>query len=640
MANYPQLDNTRGVWNIKEVYDAIMGGYWPNASGGRAIYVGGAAPSASNVIDYITMASTGDATDFGNLTGNKNTFPGVCSSFTRGLTADATSIDYITYASAGNAADFGDMSVARGYSAGMNNSVRGIWGAGKDPSNNRLNTADYVTMASLGNAVDFGDLTVARQEVAPASSPTRGLACGGQNSGSSPYYTNTIDYLTIMTLGNAADFGDNVNSGTQMSGCSSSTRGTFMGGQQQPASPAYFDTIAYVEIASTGNATDFGDLSAAKTSSAAASNSVRGILAGGEIVGDSTPLNIMEQFTISVGGKVTDFGDLATARKNLAAGSNQNGGLNDGYQGTRPLPAGSGRGFFVGGVQNNHPAATAMFSNIEYFQIPSTGNAMDFGDLTAVQIMGAGASSLTRSAFGGGTPDNSNASDHIDYVESQSLGNAADFGDLTSARKNMFGDVASSSTRGLFAGGSPDTNIIEYITMASIGDAADFGDLQTGKYLGANCSSNTRGIFGGGVDAPAQMNVIDYVTIASTANAADFGDLTVSPSYVGATSSSIRGIWMGGSTPSATDVVQYITIATTGNASDFGDLTDTRAGTKCASNSIRGLCLSGYKAFRSELTTMEYVTIASTGDAADFGDLSAGRYHALTGSDSHGGLTN
>jgi hypothetical protein len=37
---------------------------------------------------------------------------------------------------------------------------------------------------------------------------------------------------------------------------------------------------------------------------------------------------------------------------------------------------------------------------------------------------------------------------------------------------------------------------------------------------------------------------------------------------------------------------------------------------------------------------MEYVTIASTGDAADFGDLSAGRYHALTGSDSHGGLTN
>ena len=84
MANYPQLDNTRGVWNIKEIYDAMMGGYWPNASGGRAIYVGGATPSNSDVIDFITMSSVGNATDFGNLTGAKNTFPGVCSSFTRG----------------------------------------------------------------------------------------------------------------------------------------------------------------------------------------------------------------------------------------------------------------------------------------------------------------------------------------------------------------------------------------------------------------------------------------------------------------------------------------------------------------------------------------------------------------------------
>ena len=331
MANYPQLDNTRGVWNMKQIYDATMGGYWPNASGGRAIYVGGAAPSASDVIDFITMSSVGNATDFGNLTGNKNTFPGVCSSFTRGLIADASSIDFMTYATTGNAADFGDMSVARGYSAGMNSSVRGRFGAGKDPSNNRLNTADYVTITSLGNATDFGDLTVARQEVASASSPTRGLACGGQSSPSSPFYTNTIDYLTIATTGNGIDFGDNAYSATQVSGCSSSTRGTFIAGQ----APGYQNIISYVEIASEGNAIDFGDLSAAKTSGAAASNSVRGIYAGGEVPGDSNPLNVIEEFRINVGGVVTDFGDLATARKNIGAGSNQNGGLNDGYQGAR-----------------------------------------------------------------------------------------------------------------------------------------------------------------------------------------------------------------------------------------------------------------------------------------------------------------
>ena len=48
--------------------------------------------------------------------------------------------------------------------------------------------------------------------------------------------------------------------------------------------------------------------------------------------------------------------------------------------------------------------------------------------------------------------------------------------------------------------------------------------------------------------------------------------------------------------------------------------------------------MSGYKTFRSELTTMEYVTIASTGNATDFGDVSGGRYGAQSGSDSHGGL--
>ncbi len=67
MANYPQLDNARGVWNMKEVYDAVMGGYWPNA-GSRGLFGGGSTPSDSNVIDYVTIATTGDATDFGDLT--------------------------------------------------------------------------------------------------------------------------------------------------------------------------------------------------------------------------------------------------------------------------------------------------------------------------------------------------------------------------------------------------------------------------------------------------------------------------------------------------------------------------------------------------------------------------------------------
>jgi hypothetical protein len=52
MANYPQLDNASGVWNIKEVYEAVMGGYWPVA-GARGIFAAGGAPGNVDTIDYL-----------------------------------------------------------------------------------------------------------------------------------------------------------------------------------------------------------------------------------------------------------------------------------------------------------------------------------------------------------------------------------------------------------------------------------------------------------------------------------------------------------------------------------------------------------------------------------------------------------
>ena len=83
MANYPQLDNARGVWNMKEVYDAVMGGYWPLA-GSRFITAGGTNPSYDNTMDYVTISSTGDATDFGDLVAAKKDGGG-CSSHTRAI---------------------------------------------------------------------------------------------------------------------------------------------------------------------------------------------------------------------------------------------------------------------------------------------------------------------------------------------------------------------------------------------------------------------------------------------------------------------------------------------------------------------------------------------------------------------------
>jgi hypothetical protein len=58
--------------------------------------------------------------------------------------------------------------------------------------------------------------------------------------------------------------------------CASSTRATFGGGYvTSPA--AYINTINYVTIASTGNATDFGDLSVGRYALAACSNGHGGL---------------------------------------------------------------------------------------------------------------------------------------------------------------------------------------------------------------------------------------------------------------------------------------------------------------------------------------------------------------------------
>jgi len=119
-------------------------------------------------------------------------------------------IEYVTIASTGDAQDFGDLTVARGELGSACSSTRGIWLAGRTNSPSPgtvLNEIDYVTIASTGNATDFGDVTVARRGGGPISSGSnsiRGYAAGGL----APSVSNVIDYVTIATTGDAADFGD------------------------------------------------------------------------------------------------------------------------------------------------------------------------------------------------------------------------------------------------------------------------------------------------------------------------------------------------------------------------------------------------------------------------------------------------
>ena len=95
------------------------------------------------------------------------------------------------------------------------------------------------------------------------SSTTRGVFATGHSGNP----VNSIEYITIQTTGNGTDFGDLTEARNKSSGASSGTRGVFGGGQNTSA--AHSNVIDYITIDTTGNATDFGDLTAAKFAFAA-----------------------------------------------------------------------------------------------------------------------------------------------------------------------------------------------------------------------------------------------------------------------------------------------------------------------------------------------------------------------------------
>ena len=224
MANYPQLDDCSGVWTLKQVNDAVMGGYW-RVHGSRGLCAGGNEGSVggTNNIDFITLAASGNAIDFGDCTTVQER-TGAISSNIRFI-CDTTSspyvaTEYVTIQSQGNTADFGDHTAGRYFTGSASNSTRGLkFGGETGPSDS--NVIDYCTIASTGNFVDFGNLTQARRSHnAGAGSPTRAVVMGGQT----PSSVNTIDFVEIGTTGNATDFGDLASAMGAAAQTSSSTR--------------------------------------------------------------------------------------------------------------------------------------------------------------------------------------------------------------------------------------------------------------------------------------------------------------------------------------------------------------------------------------------------------------------------------
>ena len=293
-------------------------------SSARGVF-GGGDPHV-NTIEYITIATLGNGTDFGDLTRQSGALDGNgCASRTRGIiaggniapsTSSATNIiDYITIASTGDATNFGDLTQARQQAGGISNSTRAVFAGGYHPS--AFDNIDYVTIATTGDATDYGDLIQGLYATATGASPVRGVIAGSNSGGAE----NSISYLTIATTGNAKDFGDLSESRFRLSGCSNSTRTVFGGG----VTPSNTQTIEFITISTSGNGQDFGDLYKHNQRGNTASSSTRGIFAGG-----SQPFsagNVIQYIAIPTTGNSIDFGDLVYDENGLFGLSNAHGGL-------------------------------------------------------------------------------------------------------------------------------------------------------------------------------------------------------------------------------------------------------------------------------------------------------------------------
>lgn len=126
--------------NYKNIKDQ---GTFPKGST-RALFAGGETPTFVNTIDYITVETAGNATDYGDLTSASEDGSGA-GTYTRAIFGGfrnpsiSAIIEYCSPDTLGNTADFGDLTQARSYMSGSagGNNTRSIF-AGVQMAHNMI----------------------------------------------------------------------------------------------------------------------------------------------------------------------------------------------------------------------------------------------------------------------------------------------------------------------------------------------------------------------------------------------------------------------------------------------------------------------------------------------------------------------
>ena len=271
-----------------------------------------------------------------------------------------------------------------------------------------------------------------------------------------------------------------------------SNYGYASGGDGFPAWSAISNVIEKFSFSADSNATDVGDLTAARASFAGQSSTTHGYTSGGY---SGSYLNTIDKFSFTSDGNATDVGDRTVAKYGGAGQSSETYGYTSG--------------------------GTPTDNTIDKFPFATDANATDVGDLTVARYNNAGQSSTMHGYTTGGwsTLDNN----IIDKFSFTSDANATDVGDLTAGRSAAAGQ--SSTTHGYTSGGT--SNVIDKFSFSTDANATSVGTLSVSRTRPSGQSSTASGYSSGGDN----QNVIDKFPFATDANATDVGDLLAVKRY-------------------------------------------------------------------------------------------------------------
>ena len=266
----------------------------------------------------------------------------------------------------------------------------------------------------------------------------------------------------------------------------------------------------------------------------------------------------------------------------------------------------------VGGGASAGSPASGTSDHIEYINIGTTGDAIDWGGelITATAYnMGVGGDGHKGLLSVGGNPSLTD----MNFISFTSRGQCTDYGEQSSSTHN--GQGSSNGHRGIWYDGGSSTEInIYYVDFGTRGTAADFGGDRTVSSYGAAClSDGVRAVWSGTF---TNTDVMDFINIAvSGSNATDFGECLVDEHYKSGDSNGYRGLFSAGSPD---DRVEYITIGTNSSGKDFGELSTGAGQPASVSDGSRCVVMNGFGTADPMTSCFQNIGVAG-GKAADFG---------------------